>query len=88
VIGHWPQYFNTHAHTHTHTNNHFTAHLDFVRDYPGEPAPERQKQEGKTNLDLREQEIVAVASAGPYANLHFDPDTITLASWMPFLPPN
>jgi len=25
---------------HTHTN-HFTALLDFVRDYPGEQAPER-----------------------------------------------
>jgi len=26
--------------THTHTHNSFTALLDFVRDYPGEPAPE------------------------------------------------
>ena len=34
-----PQY--THIHTHTHTHNHFTALVDFVRDYPGEPAPER-----------------------------------------------
>jgi len=33
--------------------------LDFVRDYPGEPVPERQNQEGKTNLDLVEQEIVS-----------------------------
>jgi len=24
-----------------HTHNHFTALLDFFRDYPGEPAPER-----------------------------------------------
>jgi len=24
-----------------HTHNRFTALLDFVRDYPGEPAPER-----------------------------------------------
>jgi len=31
----------THTHTHTHTHNRFTALLDFVRDYPGEPAPER-----------------------------------------------
>ena len=29
------------SHTHTHTPNHFTALLDFVRDYPGEPTPER-----------------------------------------------
>jgi len=28
-------------HTHTHLHNHFTALLDFVWDYPGEPAPER-----------------------------------------------
>ena len=27
--------------THTHTHNRFTALLDFVRDYLGEPAPER-----------------------------------------------
>ena len=27
-------------HTHTPTHNHFTAILDFVREYPGEPAPE------------------------------------------------
>jgi len=26
-----------------HSHNHFTALLDFVRDYPGEPAPERQE---------------------------------------------
>jgi len=45
-------------------------------------------QKGKTNL--------AVASAGPYANLHLDPDITTPASHqssfstgrMPFLPPN
>jgi len=28
-------------HTHTHTHNCFTAVLDFVQDYLGEPAPER-----------------------------------------------
>jgi len=27
--------------THTCAHNPFTALLDFVRDYPGEPAPER-----------------------------------------------
>jgi len=32
-------------------------------------------QKGKTSLDLLEQKIVAVAAAGPYANLHLDPDT-------------
>ena len=30
----------------------------FVRDYPCDLVPERQNQEGKTNLDLLEQEIV------------------------------
>jgi len=33
-----------------------------------------QHQKGKTNLDSLEQEV-AVASAGPYANLHLAPDT-------------
>jgi len=42
-----------------HTHNHFMAVLDFVRDYPGELAPERYNREGKTNLDLLEQEIVS-----------------------------
>jgi len=42
----------------THTHNRFTALLDFVWDYPGEPASERLNQEGKTNLDLLEQEIM------------------------------
>jgi len=32
------------------------ALLDFVWDYPGEPTPERYHKEGKTNLDLMEQE--------------------------------
>ena len=30
----------THTHARTHTHNHFTALLDFVWDYLGEPAPE------------------------------------------------
>jgi len=33
--------------------------MDFFWDYLGEPAPERQNEEGKTNLDLLEQEIVS-----------------------------
>jgi len=35
------------------------ALLDFVRDYPGELAPETYNQQGKTNLDLLEQETVS-----------------------------
>jgi len=34
------------------------ALLDFVPDHPGEPAQERLNQEGKTSLDLLQQEIV------------------------------
>jgi len=45
-----------------HKHNRFTALLDFVRDYPGEMAPERYNQEGKTNLDLLQQEIVSSSS--------------------------
>ena len=42
---------NTHTHTHTHTHTRLTAlcPLSFVRDYPGEPVPER-----KNNLDFTE----------------------------------
>ena len=35
----------------------------------------RHHKEGETSLDLLEQEIVAVAVVGPYANLHLDQDT-------------
>jgi len=35
------------------------ALLDFVQDYPGELATERQNQEAKTNLDLWEEETVS-----------------------------
>ena len=50
------RHMHTCTHARTHTHNYFTALLDFVRDYPCEPAPD---QEGKTNLDLLEQEIVS-----------------------------
>jgi len=49
---------HAHKHAHTHTN-HFNVLLDFVWDYPGKPAPERYKQEGKINLDLLEQDTVS-----------------------------
>ena len=41
------------------------------RDYPGEPVPERQSQCG---FYWSKRQWVAVASAGPYANLHLAPD--------------
>jgi len=37
----------------------FYGSLDCVQDYPAEPVPERQNQEGKISLDLLEQEIVS-----------------------------
>ena len=40
-------------------HTHFTTLLNFVWDYPGELVSERKNQEGKTNLDLLEQEIVS-----------------------------
>jgi len=65
-----------------------------VWDYPGEPIPERQNQEGKTNLDLLEQEIVSGSGISwTYANLHLAPDInhanipplSFFTGWMPFL---
>jgi len=73
------------------------ALLDFVQDYPGEPTPERYYQEGKTSLDLLEQEIVsgsgiswAICKSAPW------PRHITMpvshhsvfTGRMPFLLPN
>jgi len=47
--------------------------MDIVRDYPGEPLPEPiwilLKQETASGSGK-----VAVASAGPYANLHLIPE--------------
>ena len=43
----------------------------FVRDYPGEPVPERENQSG---FYWSKRQWVAVASAGPYASLHLAPD--------------
>jgi len=72
----------------------FYGPLDCVWDYPGEPIPERLNQEGKTNLDLLEQEILSGSSIScTYANLHLAPDRITtpashhsvFTGWMPFL---
>jgi len=37
----------THTHTHTHTHT-ILRPSDFVRDFPGEPSPERQNQSGFT----------------------------------------
>jgi len=44
--------------THTHTTV-FYGPLGFCPGLPGELTPERYYQEGKTNLDLPEQEIVS-----------------------------
>jgi len=62
--------------------------LDFVWDYPGEPVPE-------PIWILRKRQWVAVASAGPYTNLHLAPENhastphhSVFTGWMPFLQPN
>jgi len=50
--------------------NHFTAPWTFSR-----TTRVSQYQEGKTNLDLLQQEIVSGSGiAGPYADLHLTPD--------------
>jgi len=52
----------------------FYCPLDCVRDYPGEPVPERQNQEGKTNLDRLEQETASGSSISwACGNLHLTP---------------
>jgi len=56
------------------------ALLDFVRDYPGEPTPERYHQEGKTNLDLLEQEIVS--GSGTTTTIHLTLHNIYLSPKM------
>jgi len=42
-----------------HSQNHFTALLDIIWDNPVKPAPDRRTQEGQTNLNLLEQEIMS-----------------------------
>jgi len=52
----------------------FYGPLDWVWDYLGEPVPERYNQEGKTNLDLLEQETVSGSGISwTYANLCLTP---------------
>jgi len=53
----------------------YFIHLTVLfQDNPDKLTPKKQNHFGKTNLDLLEQEIVAVTSAGRYANLHLAPD--------------
>jgi len=53
--------------THTHT----PVWMPFFQDYPGEPVQERSNQSG---FYWSKRQLVAVASAGPYASLHLAPD--------------
>jgi len=65
----------------------------FLRDYPGEPVPERKNQSG---FYWSKRQRVAVASTGTYASLHLapgrqprqHPTTQFFTGRMPFLPPN
>jgi len=59
----WPWHDNMFNITHTYT----PVYRPSVRDYPGEPALERQNQSG---FYWSKRQWVAVASAGPYASLH------------------
>ena len=55
--------------------NCFTAPRTVSGIFWGEPVPERQKQEGKTNLHLLKQETVNGSGIScEYANLHLAPD--------------
>ena len=58
-----------HIPLHTHTQTPILR--PFVRDYPGEPVPERRNQSG---FYWSKRQWVVVASAGPYASLHLTPD--------------
>ena len=57
---------------HTHTHTHTPVERPFVRDYPGEPVPERKNQSG---FYWSKRQWVAVASTRPYASLHLQTDT-------------
>jgi len=66
-----------HARTHIHTTVLWPSWI-----FSGTTQMSRHQKgktrKGKTNLDLLEQEIVSgsgIGWAGPYANLHLDPDT-------------
>ena len=52
-------------------NTHTPIWWSFFRDYPGEPVPETWHQSG---LYWSKRQWVAMASAGPYANLHLAAD--------------
>jgi len=75
----------------------FYGSLDFVRDYTGKPVTKRYYQEGKTNLDLLEQEMMS-GSGTSWAKCKSAPQLrqitmpashqLVFTGWMPFLPLN
>jgi len=69
--------------THTHTHNRFTALLEYVRVSRYQKGKTRKV---KTNLDLREQEIVS--GSGICWILDNHPTLSFFTGRMPFLPPN
>jgi len=82
-------------HTHTQTHNHFTALLEFVWDYPVSRYQKGKNKEGKTNLDLLEQETVSSSGICWDMQVCTSSQITTLTSHhsvftrrMPFLPPN
>jgi len=79
-----------HACTHTHTHNRFMALLDYVWDYPGEPAPGRWNQSGFTGArdsvwqwhQIGHMQICTLTQTHNHASTQF------FTGRMPFLPPN
>jgi len=88
---------NTHARTHAHTHNTHTqlfyGPLGFC---PGLPKWAGTRKVKPIWIYWSKRQWVAVASAGPYANLHLYPDTyprqhpttLLFTGWMPFLSSN
>jgi len=75
----------------THTHNRFTAILDFVQDYPGEPVPERQNQSGFTGARDGELQWHLLAHMQICTSPQITTPTFyhsVFTGRMPFLPPN
>ena len=64
VLEHFSEFLRT-------WNTHTPVYWPFVRDYLGDPVPERKNQSG---FYCHKRQWVAVASAGPHASLHLAPD--------------
>jgi len=59
--------------SHAHTHNHFTALLDSVQDYPGEPAPFNVIMLIEDILQPLLQQMFKLASLSAYTSLEMSP---------------